>query len=238
MTTDGSGDAPSQRGVAIFEDFSSADGAATTFVNDETFQTSGPMHTKAWPVGHRVFDPERTGPFPVGQLRVSVTEDDTLNGPDGKPGVLRLTFDRVPRDGSQAAFVFAGNLSRSPLSFPNWIAHRVTRQELARTFISFRFRADDQRRPNDYGVTMEVRIEPVGDDGKEHRADFGPLHATTNWRRMKRPLSTAGNLEEFLGAVNQDGVDAFLLVWGQFGPVFGYSPGDTLLIDDIRITYE
>jgi hypothetical protein len=178
---------------------------------------------------------------PEGQPRplvLRVTEDQAVNGPDGQPGVLRLQQVEVPLEVAYSGFLVYGHEETGKLQLPGWNLGDVTMNDLRRTFIEFKFRADNPDDPDRFGTLMNFRIEPDVPDSYNHRAEFGTLIATGRWRTFRRPIGSAANLEAFLEAVNHKDPPNFKLVWGQHGTIQNYAPGDSLLIDDLRIVVE
>jgi hypothetical protein len=178
---------------------------------------------------------------PEGQPRplvLRVTEDQAVNGPDGQPGVLRLQQVEVPLEVAYSGFLVYGHEETGKMQLPGWNLGDVTMNDLRRTFIEFKFRADNPDDPDRFGTLMNFRIEPDVPDSYNHRAEFGTLIATGRWRTFRRPIGSAANLEAFLEAVNHKDPPNFKLVWGQHGTIQNYAPGDSLLIDDLRIVVE
>lgn len=62
------------------------------------------------------------------------------------------------------------------------------------------------------------------------------LQATGKWKSFTRSLSDGTNTSEFIRSVNGAPDAPLKLIWGQEGEVSSYDDGDTLLIDDIKIT--
>jgi hypothetical protein len=178
---------------------------------------------------------------PEGQPRplvLRVTEDQTVEGPDGQPGVLRLQQVEVPLEVAHSGFLIYGHEETGKMQIPGWTLGEVTMNDLRRTFIEFKFRADNPDDPDRFGILMQFRIEPDVPGSYAHRGDFGALIATGRWRTFRRPIGSATNLEAFLEAVNQKDPTNFKLVWGQHGSIQNYARGDSLLIDDLRIVVE
>ena len=86
-------------------------------------------------------------------------------------------------------------------------------------------------------VPLNFRFEPDQARGFDFGADFGTLVATQSWRTLKRPIGSVRNLDAFLANVNNEKPERFKLVWRQ-PPLDLYQPGDSLLIDDLKITIE
>lgn len=173
-----------------------------------------------------------------GPLVLRVTEDHTVNGPDGEPGVLRLQQVEVPLEAAHSGFLMLGHEESGEMQLPAWTPGEVTMNDLRRTFIEFKFRADNPNDSDRFGTLMQFRIEPRIPGSYAHRADFGALIATGRWRTFRRPIGSAANLDAFLEAVNNDKMPNFKLVWGQHGSIQNYVPGDSLLIDDLKIVVE
>ena len=124
------------------------------------------------------------------------------------------------------------------MQLPGWTLGEVTMDDLRRTFIEFKFRADNPNDLDDFGGMYQFRFEPDVPDPYPRRGDFGVLIATQRWRTFRRPIGSASNLEMFLKAVNEENPPNFKLVWGQHGTIQGYTSGDSLLIDDLKIVIE
>jgi hypothetical protein len=167
-----------------------------------------------------------------------VTEDNSVNGPDDEPGVLRLQYVDVPLKTRHSGFLIYGNQDHGRMQMPGWTLGEVTMADLRRTFIEFKFRADNPNDSTVFGQMYSFRFEPQHPDSYKLRAEFGALIATPRWRTFRRPIASARNLEQFLKAVNEEDPPNFKLVWSQNGPIQRYAPGDSLLIDDVRIVIE
>ncbi len=223
--------------VPFLEDFSGAAGGSCRQVDGGDLQREGTMRSQSCPNGGLARPRGRSVlSQDLGHLSLVVTEDDKTPGPDGRPGVLRLTIDGIPDEAAFSGFSFAGREGEG-LRLPVSVTGEVTHRELERVFVSFRFRADNLRYPDDYGVTFVLRAQPDCVDGQRYAANFGPLHASRRWRRILRPISSATNLNDFLLALNQHDSRRFRLTWEQYGPIQSYLAGDGLLIDDVRIIY-
>lgn len=212
-------------------DFNAATGATLTTTNGENPQRNGStlgMYSAyaRIPQGHS------------GQVVLKVTEHDAIEGPDGKPGVLQLQYVDVPIEVHYSGFLINGDEDNGKLQVPGWTLGEVTMNDLRRTFIEFKFRAFNSTEPERFGGLFQFRFEPEHKDSYGRRADFGVLIATPRWRTFRRPIASANNLEWFLTTVNEDRPANFKLVWSQHGTIQNYVPGDSLLIDDIRIVVE
>jgi len=217
-------------GVQFEATFADANGATHTRTNGSDEEVEGTLSGRY----------SSYGKVPPGQPRTlitRITEDETINGPDGQPGVLRLQYLQVPFEVAHSGFLLTGDEEFGKLSLPGWTAGEVTMTDLRRTFIEFKFRADNPH-PNSFGTLMQFRIEPEIPDSYRHRADFGVVVAISRWRTFRRPISSADNVEQFLKTVNTKQPANFKLVWGQNGSIQNYLDGDSLLIDDVRIVIE
>jgi hypothetical protein len=218
-------------GVQFEATFAGVSGASLTTTNGHNQQREGELRGMY----------AAYASVPEGQPRplvLRVTEDSTVNGPDGQPGVLRLQQVEIPLEVAYSGFLVYGHEETGRLQMPGWSLGDVTMNDLRRTFIEFKFRADNPNDPDRFGTLMNFRVEPDVPDSYKHRADFGALIATGRWRTFRRPIGSASNLDEFLKGVNEGNPSNFKLVWGQHGSIQNYAPGDSLLIDDLRIVVE
>lgn len=218
-------------GVQFETTFDTASGANQTRTNGGSEETAG-TPTAVY---------SSYGKVPDGQPRplvMRVTEDETIKGPDGQPGVLRLQYLQVPIQVAHSGFLLSGSEEFGRMALPGWNEGEVTMTDLRRTFVEFKFRADNPENSDSFGTLMQFRIEPEVQDSYGHRADFGVLIATGRWRTFRRPIASATNVEQFLETVNTKKPDHFKLVWGQNGSIQNYVDGDSLLIDDVKIVIE
>lgn len=217
--------------VPYQDDFSYASGGRQTQTDGRDPIIEGEIHATMYTYGRA----HRQAP---GVLQLIMLEDDSVSGPDGRSGVLRLEFADVPVATLYSGFVITGNREVGAIAIPQWTAGEVDQEDLNRTFVSFRFRAENRRDPEDFSVPLNFRFEPDQEGSYPFAADFGNLYATRQWRTMKRPIGSARNLDAFLMNLNNLRVERFKLVWAQVGPIDFYQPGDALLIDDVKITVE
>lgn len=169
----------------------------------------------------------------TGELQLTIREDDKSVGPDGEPGVLALSFDSIPEDNSYCGFVYLGttdNLIKLP-----GLDGKFGESDLEQVEVSFQYKAANKNN-DDIGLEVNCRFEAETEASYESRIDFGALKATEEWQEFKMTLSAGTNKEEFVKAVNELTDRSFKLVWGQEGPIANYEDGDTLLIDDLKIT--
>ncbi len=218
-------------GVQFADDFADAVGASQSQVDGGEPVVEGTVHTN-------MFTFARLPREAQGHLRLVMTEDNTVEGPDGKPGVLRLEFAELPGATRICGFVVQGNDQFAEITMPGWERGQVTLNDLRRAFITFRFRAENREDPDALGANFLLRFEPGIVNSDQFGADFGTLIATSRWRTFRRPLASAENLEPFLAVLNGENPQTFKLVWSQANPISAYRPGDSLLIDDLKISIE
>jgi len=218
-------------GVQFEDDFSYAAGASQTQVDGEEPTVDGELHCS-------MFSYARVPSDTPTHLKLVMTEDHTVDGPDGQPGVLRMEIAEVPLSGGVSGFVIEGNETFSQIAMSGWKRGDVTMNDLRRAFVTFRFRADNREDPNAIGATFNLKFEPDLERTGDFAAECGALIATRRWRTFRRPLASAENLEEFLAAVNGENPERFLLVWSQADHISSYVPGDALLIDDLQVSIE
>ena len=177
-------------------------------------------------------------PVVRGHLRLIMTEDDTVEGPDGQPGVLRMEIAEIPQVTVISGFAYQGNEANGKITMPGWKRGELTMNDLRRAFVTFRFRAENREDPDAFGAKFRLNFQPGLENGATAAADFGVLIATSRWRTFRRPIASAENLTAFLETVNGENPESFKLVWSQAEPITSYRPGDSLLIDDLEITIE
>ncbi len=218
-------------GVQFADDFSDAAGASQTQVDGAEPVVDGEVQRNLFTFAQLPRDAR-------GHLRLVMSEDNTVDGPDGKPGVLRMEIAEVSSAAIVSGFVLQGNERFGEITMPGWERGEITLNELRRAFITFRFRAENREDPRVLGATFNLRFEPGVIHSHQSGADFGALIATSRWRTFRRPLASAENLEQFLAVLNGENPETFKLVWGQEGPISAYRPGDSLLIDDLKVSIE
>ena len=177
-------------------------------------------------------------PVVRGHLKLIMTEDNTVEGPDGQPGVLRMEIAEIPQVTVISGFAYQGNEESGKITMPGWERGEVTMNDLRRAFVTFRFRAENREDPEAFGAKFRLNFQPGLENGAKSAADFGVLIATSRWRTFRRPLASAENLAAFLETVNSENPESFKLVWSQAELITSYRPGDSLLIDDLEITIE
>lgn len=218
-------------GVQFADDFSYAAGA--TYVQEDALglEIDEGLHANLYTFA-------QLPPIMRGHLRLVMTEDETAVGPDGTPGVLRMEFDEVPRMTMISGFAYQGNEEFGRITMPGWKRGEVSRNDLRRAFITFRFRAENREDPEAFGAKFRFSFQPDVPNGARSAADFGVLIATSRWRRFRRPLASAENLAAFLEMVNSENPESFKLIWSQAELITSYRSGDSLLVDDLEISIE
>ncbi len=218
-------------GVQFEDDFSYAADARQIQVDGGEPVIEGDVHSN-------IFTFARLPRGVRGHLKLIMTEDHTVMNPEGAAGVLRMEIAEVPTGPSVLGFVYQGNETSGEITMPGWERGQITLNDLRRAFITFRFRAENREDPDVMGATFRLRFEPGVSNSHEFGADFGSLIATNRWRTFRRPLASAENLQAFLEVVNGEDPETFKLVWSQANNILDYRPGDSLLIDDLRISIE
>jgi hypothetical protein len=211
--------------LAYSDDFASVDGELTTNFNGTYEDTAEKTRDTFSYLTEKVEG---------GDLVLSILEDDETTGPDDKPGVLALKYDEVPKTSAEySGFVYLGRTGE-PIKLPN-LKDNPGEAQLKQIKISFQYKAANPREDR-VGATYNCRFEPDVGDAYLHRIDFGSLKATGKWRKFEQTLGRGGNRGLFIKAVRTSPDASFKLVWGQEGSITNYQDGDTLLIDDIKIT--
>lgn len=213
--------------VAYADDFSSVKGFHVTNSNGEIEEPNLETATRQI----FTFMSDETS----GNLSIRLLEDKDTAGPDGKPGVLSMAYLRVPNSALFSGFVYDGRRG-DPIKLANFKGE-VGQTQLSQVKVSFRYKATNPD-SSKVGASYNCRFELAAEDPYEYRIDFGTLRATADWQTFERTLSSGTNHYMFLRAVNQSPDVPFRLVWGQEGEVSSYDDGDTLLVDDVKITIE
>lgn len=211
--------------TAYFDDFHDVRGFYSTNTNGE-YQDSFDERT-------RELHSYMGGGFEGGYLEVNVLEDRKRKGPDDKPGVIALSFEVVPESAGHSGFLYKGRQA-DPIRLKG-LKVPAQKEDLERVTVNFQYKAVNLTKEH-IGATVNCRFEPDIDDPYNHRIDFGELKATENWQTFSRTLKDGENREEFLRIINSDKQAAFKLVWSQQGKISNYQDGDTILIDNLKIT--
>ena len=213
--------------VDYSEDFGSSAGANKNQLDGGEAITTGEMVHVIWPFG-------KVKEGQDGELVTISAEDDKIKGPDGKPGVLRFTLEKLSKGADWFGFCFHGDAFGSGLSIPALTRPTVTKADADTVIIEFKYRAVIKDVAGRDGVVYDFRLEPDAEDAWGKRADLGKIEAGTRWKTFTAHLGDAKNLPAFLKAVN-DGNDQFKLTWSSSGGAANYRSGDTLLLDDVTI---
>lgn len=211
--------------VLYSDDFSNVAGYAKTNTDGQETEAGIPATRQT-----HIFVSESTF---GGSIVLSATEDNKTIGADEKTGVLALTYGKVPSSADFSGFVFAGSEAK-PISLPK-LGPNSSEADLKKLKLSFRYKAINANEKH-VGATYNCRFERSAPESYEQRIDFGELVATGKWQTFEKVLSDGENTSEFLDGVNSSTERAFQIVWGQEGEVSNYDAGDTLLIDDVKIS--
>ncbi len=210
--------------VVYEDDFSNVKGARTTISNGTAEEGSVD--------GTRQVFVFMSDAVVGGKLSMTALESSEATGQDGKPGVLSLSYDSVPISAEYSGFVYEGR-SQDEIKLP--FKGKVGDEQLKQVQVSFRYKAVNANQAH-VGATYNCRFETDVNDSYEYRVDFGELKATGKWQQFEATLSEGTNTNAFLSAVNDSPGAACKIVWGQEGELSNYDEGDTLLIDDIKIS--
>ena len=216
-------------GLILYEDtFADVAGSIRRKVDGKQQPGEGP------PASRTVFTFQ--APPEDGALMMRVFEDHQTPGPDGEPGVLAVAWDEIPKKLAWSGFVYLGGANAGKrMTLPKLQAAR-TPADLSGLRLRFRYRGVNTSSNAPVQLQVDCRLEPVLDDSFARRIDFGVLVATDEWQSFDLALADGKNLEAFLKMLAENNSPSFKIVWGQAVPIAHYHAGDTLLIDDIRIT--
>lgn len=171
-----------------------------------------------------------------GPLVMRIFEDGAVNGPDGKPGVLALSWQEIPAKLPYSGFVYlGGRIDSERLTLP-LLKQAKSTDDLRQFRLKFRYKGANELREGPFSLNVGCRLEPVLADSYTKRLDLGAFTVTGEWGNFEMSLAEGKNSEAFLRAIADENPPAFKIIWSQAGSLADYRPGDTLLIDDIVIT--
>ena len=168
-----------------------------------------------------------------GVLTMRIFEDNITAGPDGKPGVLALAWDEIPKKLAWSGFPYLGGTVKR-MTIPKLQAARSV-DDLRGLRLKFSYRGVNASSASPREIQVNCRLEPVVNDSFKHRIDFGTLVATAEWQNFDLSLADGKNVDAFLKMLAADNPASFKIVWGQSVPIEKYRAGDTLQIDDISV---
>jgi hypothetical protein len=213
----------------FIDEFSYASGAARSQLNgDKTTATDGKMHSYAYTYAGL---PEHA----TGDLVIAIKEENEIKGPDGKRGVL--SFEIISRSTHTDYFgiSYLGSPVPGRIKIPVWERGKTKTEDMERSFISFKYKAVNEKYPKKAGLIFIFRFEPDIKDSWHRRAEIGKLTAEKEWQVYRKPLSKASNIDAFVNCINQDNPEAFKFIWSHAAGIDQYDEGDKLLIDDLEI---
>lgn len=160
-------------------------------------------------------------------------EDGETLGPDGKPGVLALTFENLPPNLQYSGFSYVGRM-QAPKFALEPLAKATSAEALRGVRVRFRYRTVNFNTKDGHRTRFGIRLEAMVPDSYKKRLDLGSILATDEWLAFEADLSEAGNIEAFVQCIQSEAPTAFKLLFAQGEKAESYKPGDTLLIDDIE----
>ena len=176
-------------------------------------------------------------PMPVdGPLVMQVIEDMTTRGPDGEPGVLALSWQEIPPKLQYSGFVYLGGAAAAGRMTLPALGKAKTSDDLKGLRLTFRFKAAKAGSDSPVKLNVGCRLEPTLPDSYTKRLDLGTFTATDEWGTFEISLQDGTNSEAFLRTLGEENPASFKIVWAQVGPITDYHAGDTLLIDDLKVT--
>lgn len=174
-------------------------------------------------------------PAPLGDYALELQEDPETLGADGKPGVLRATWTKVPSKFDYSGFVYVGTEhDYRGLPLPA-VSQAKTVMQLAGIAVRMKLRAINLNGPPPAAFPIRLRLEIDGPDPYLNRCDFGEFELTEAWQTIAVELTEGENVEIFVAAIQEHRATQFKLLWTQASAIADYRAGDTLLIDDIEI---
>jgi hypothetical protein len=168
-----------------------------------------------------------------GPLTMKILEDNETSGPDEKPGVLAFSWPELPGKLDWSGFVYLGRKGNQRMALPPLQAAKAA-DDLKKFKLSFRYKAANKDRDK-IALQFGIRFEPMLADSYNKRLDFGAINATDKWETFTAGFAEGKNSEAFLKALAEEKPTAFKVIWAQYGTRASYQPGDTLLVDDLKI---
>ena len=210
--------------VFFQDDFGGLDGFVSTNTNDS--------YEDSYEQRMREAHSYMSGEIEDGELVLVVTEGKKTKGPDGKPGVLSLSFSKLPKSVAYSGFTYLGASNRE-ISIPKKAV--ASKETLGKIRVSFKHKAVNKK-PANTGMAVNCRFEIDVDNAFASRIDFGKLESTKEWQTFEMTLDKGTNHDAFLATVKNLNYPSFKFAWSQIGKIDSYQDGDTLLIDDIKIS--
>lgn len=213
----------------FIEEFSHASGAARSQVNGgDTTATDGELQSSGYTYAGL---PDHAG----GELVMAIKEEGQVKGPDGKRGVFSFEIISRSTHTDYFGFSYLGSPVPGRIKMPVWERGKTTMQDMERAYISFKYKAAEDKSPRKSGLTLNFRFEPDVKDSWPRRADFGRFTAEKEWQVFRKPLSKASNVQAFVNCINNENPEAFKFVWSHAAGIDQYNDGDKLLIDDVEL---
>lgn len=215
--------------LLLYEDsFSDAEGSIRRKIDGQPQPSEGPLGRKT------VYTFQAKAE--EGKITLRIFEDNQTAGPDGKPGVLAVSWEEIPKKLDWSGFVYLGGATQiGKMTLPKLKEARSV-DDLRGLRLKFRYRGVNAKADTPVKIPISCRFEPVMEDSYNRRIDFGVLMATDQWQTLDVSLADGKNLDAFLKMLAGDNPPGFKIVWGQSHPIVQYRAGDTLLIDDISVT--
>lgn len=167
------------------------------------------------------------------ELILQWLEDGETLGPDGKPGVLALTFENLPPQLAYSGFSYVGRTQDPKLALAP-LANATSADALRGVRVRFRYRTLNTKTNDGHRSTFGIRFEAMVPDSYKKRLDLGQIVATDEWLAFEADLSEAGNIDAFVECIKTEMPTGFKLLFAQGVKAELYKPGDTLLIDNIE----
>jgi hypothetical protein len=169
----------------------------------------------------------------VGDYSMSMREDTESVGPDGKLGVMAVSWETIPKHLGYCTFVYSGKQAGEAFNFAP-IVNAKSAPDLAEIQFRFRFKGVNTSLPEKVNFAFDLRLGFEGDE-YENRLDLGRVTVTDAWQKHFVDLGERPNVNNFLKSASQRGDMPLRLEISQVGSIDSYRAGDTLLIDDVEV---
>jgi hypothetical protein len=165
---------------------------------------------------------------------LSMSEDNIAVGADGEPGVLSISWDKIPETFDYCGFRYGGYRLKGPPLELRPVALAKVPSDLAGFRVRCKYRGFNNKESATVKFSFDFRLEVMGNEAYEKRADLGRYVASNEWKNIDTDLGDVKNCDLFLKAIADHRPDGFKLVWSQVGNGSDNQAGETLLIDDIE----
>jgi hypothetical protein len=170
-----------------------------------------------------------------GDYAITLCEDPAQFGPDGQPGVLAASWDQIPQKCAYSGFVYVGyEVDNAGFAVPR-LSQAKAAADLKGVVVRMDVKGLNTVTSMPREISFNLRMEIDGLNPYDNRCDLGVYTVGGDWEAIEIDLRDGNNLDLFVAAVTAQQATQFKLLWSQAGIISRYTPGDTLLIDNLEI---